>query len=203
MDKQLAIDIETYSDVDLINCGVYKYTDSDNFEILLFAYSVDDEETKIVDLASGEKLPEEIMEMLLDDSVIKTAFNANFERTCLSRHLGVKLKPEAWRCTAVQAAMLALPLSLEGVGVVLGLDKQKMSEGKELIRYFCSPCKPTKSNGGRTRNLPEDAPEKWELFKTYCIRDVDVEKQIRKKLWKYPIPEKEQQLYCLDQRIND
>ena len=203
MDKQLAIDIETYSDVDLINCGVYKYTDSDNFEILLFAYSVDDEETKIVDLASGEKLPEEIMEMLLDDSVIKTAFNANFERTCLSRHLGVKLKPEAWRCTAVQAAMLALPLSLEGVGVVLGLDKQKMSEGKDLIRYFCSPCKPTKSNGGRTRNLPEDAPEKWELFKTYCIRDVDVEKQIRKKLWKYPIPEKEQQLYCLDQRIND
>lgn len=203
MDKQLAIDIETYSDVDLINCGVYKYTDSDNFEILLFAYSVDDEETKIVDLASGEKLPEEIMEMLLDDSVIKTAFNANFERTCLSRHLGVKLKPEAWRCTAVQAAMLALPLSLEGVGVVLGLDKQKMSEGKELIRYFCSPCKPTKSNGGRTRNLPEDAPEKWELFKIYCIRDVDVEKQIRKKLWKYPIPEKEQQLYCLDQRIND
>lgn len=203
MDKQLAIDIETYSDVDLINCGVYKYTDSDNFEILLFAYSVDDEETKIVDLASGEKLPEEIMEMLLDDSVIKTAFNANFERTCLSRHLGVKLKPEAWRCTAVQAAMLALPLSLEGVGVILGLDKQKMSEGKELIRYFCSPCKPTKSNGGRTRNLPEDAPEKWELFKTYCIRDVDVEKQIRKKLWKYPIPEKEQQLYCLDQRIND
>lgn len=203
MDKQLAIDIETYSDVDLINCGVYKYTDSDNFEMLLFAYSVDDEETKIVDLASGEKLPEEIMEMLLDDSVIKTAFNANFERTCLSRHLGVKLKPEAWRCTAVQAAMLALPLSLEGVGVVLGLDKQKMSEGKELIRYFCSPCKPTKSNGGRTRNLPEDAPEKWELFKTYCIRDVDVEKQIRKKLWKYPIPEKEQQLYCLDQRIND
>lgn len=203
MDKQLAIDIETYSDVDLINCGVYKYTDSDNFEILLFAYSVDDEETKIVDLASGEKLPEEIMEMLLDDSVIKTAFNANFERTCLSRHLGVKLKPEAWRCTAVQAAMLALPLSLEGVGVVLGVDKQKMSEGKELIRYFCSPCKPTKSNGGRTRNLPEDAPDKWELFKIYCIRDVDVEKQIRKKLWKYPIPEKEQQLYCLDQRIND
>lgn len=203
MDKQLAIDIETYSDVDLINCGVYKYTDSDNFEILLFAYSVDDEETNIVDLASGEKLPEEIMEMLLDDSVIKTAFNANFERTCLSRHLGVELKPEAWRCTAVQAAMLALPLSLEGVGAVLGLDKQKMSEGKDLIRYFCSPCKPTKSNGGRTRNMPENAPEKWELFKSYCIRDVDVEKQIRKKLYKYPIPEKEQQLYCLDQRIND
>lgn len=203
MDKQLAIDIETYSDIDLINCGVYKYTDSDNFEILLFAYSVDDGETKIVDLACGEKLPDEVIEMLLDDSITKTAFNANFERICISKHLGLILKPEAWRCTAVQAAMLALPLSLEGVGVVLGLDKQKMSEGKDLIRYFCSPCKPTKSNGGRTRNLPEDAPEKWELFKTYCIRDVDVEKQIRKKLWKYPIPDMEQQLYCLDQRIND
>ena len=203
MDKQLAIDIETFSDIDLINCGVYKYTDSDNFEILLFAYAVDDGETKIVDLACGEKIPEEVMDMLLDDAVTKTAFNANFERTCISKHLGVELKPEAWRCTAVQAAMLALPLSLEGVGVVLGLDKQKMSEGKDLIRYFCSPCKPTKSNGGRTRNLPEDAPEKWELFKTYCIRDVDVEKQIRKKLWKYPIPDKEQELYCLDQRIND
>lgn len=203
MDKQLAIDIETYSDIDLINCGVYKYTDSDNFEILLFAYSMDDGETKIVDLACGEKLPDEVIEMLLDDSITKTAFNANFERTCISKHLGINLKPEAWRCTAVQAAMLALPLSLEGVGVVLGLDKQKMSEGKDLIRYFCSPCKPTKSNGGRTRNLPEDAPEKWELFKTYCIRDVDVEKQIRKKLWKYPIPDREQQLYCLDQRIND
>ena len=203
MDKQLAIDIETFSDVDLINCGVYKYTDSDRFEILLFAYSVDDGETKIVDLACGEKLPDEVMEMLLDDTVIKTAFNANFERTCISKHLGMKLRPEAWRCTAVQAAMLALPLSLEGVGIVLGLDKQKMSEGKDLIRYFCTPCKPTKSNGGRTRNMPEDAPEKWELFKTYCIRDVDVEKQIRMKLCKYPIPVKEQQLYCLDQRIND
>lgn len=203
MDKQLAIDIETYSDIDLINCGVYKYTDSDNFEILLFAYSVDDGETKIVDLACGEKLPDEVMDMLFDDTVIKTAFNANFERTCISKHLGINLKPEPWRCTAVQSAMLALPLSLEGVGVVLGLDKQKMSEGKELIRYFCSPCKPTKSNGGRTRNLPEDAPEKWELFKSYCVRDVDVEKQIRKKLWKYPIPDMEQQLYCLDQRIND
>lgn len=203
MDKQLAIDIETYSDVDLINCGVYKYTDSDSFEILLFAYSIDDGETNIVDLACGEELPDEIMEMLLDDSVIKTAFNANFERTCIARHFGLQLKPEAWRCTAVQAAMLALPLSLEGVGAVLGLDKQKMTEGKELIRYFCSPCKATKSNGGRTRNLPQDAPEKWEQFKTYCIRDVDVEKQIRKKLWKYPIPEREQELYCLDQRIND
>lgn len=201
--KTMAIDIETFSDVDLISCGVYKYTDSEKFEILLFAYSVDDGEIQIIDLASGEQIPKCVLDMLTDDSVIKTAFNANFERVCLSRHLGRKLKPEAWRCTAVQAAMLALPLSLESVGAVLGLDRQKMAEGKELIRYFCSPCKATKSNGGRERNRPEDAPEKWELFKTYCIRDVDVEKQIRAKLHKFPIPDREQEFYCLDQRIND
>lgn len=201
--KTMAIDIETFSDVDLISCGVYKYTDSEKFEILLFAYSVDDGEIQIIDLASGEQIPECVLDMLTDDSVIKTAFNANFERVCLSQHLGRKLKPEAWRCTAVQAAMLALPLSLESVGAVLGLDRQKMAEGKELIRYFCSPCKATKSNGGRERNRPEDAPEKWELFKTYCIRDVDVEKQIRAKLHKFPIPDREQEFYCLDQRIND
>jgi DNA polymerase len=141
--------------------------------------------------------------MVKDEKVIKTAFNANFERTCLSKHLGVKLKPESWRCTAVQSSILALPLSLEGVGAVLGLDKQKMTEGKELIRFFCSPCKPTKANGGRTRNLPKDAPEKWEIFKTYCIRDVDVEKQIRQRLSKYPISFREQEVYCMDQRIND
>ena len=203
MEKQLAIDIETFSDNNLITCGVYRYTDSDHFHILLFAYSIDDGDTKVVDLAQGEEIPEDVLQMLTDDSVIKTAFNANFERTCLSKHLGIKLKPESWRCTAVQASMLALPLSLEAVGEVLGLNKQKMSEGKELIRYFCCPCKATKVNGGRTRNLPQDAPEKWELFKTYCIRDVDVEKQIRQKLAKYPIPEQEQELYSLDQRIND
>jgi DNA polymerase len=199
----LAIDIETYSDISLKDCGVYRYTDSDEFRILLFAYSIDDGQTKIIDLAQGEHLPDEIVNMIKDETVIKTAFNANFERTCLSKHLGVKLKPESWRCTAVQSSILALPLSLEGVGAVLGLDKQKMTEGKELIRFFCSPCKPTKANGGRTRNLPEDAPEKWELFKTYCIRDVDVEKQIRQRLSKYPISEREQALYCMDQRIND
>lgn len=201
--QTLAIDIETYSDISLTDCGVYRYTDSEEFQILLFAYSVNNEETKIVDLAQGEKLPEQIVRMLEDSTVIKTAFNANFERTCLSKYFGRHLEPDAWRCTAVQASLLALPLTLEGVGAVLGLDKQKMSEGKELIKYFCSPCKPTKANGGRIRNLPGDAPEKWELFKTYCIRDVDVEKQIRERLWRYPIPEKEQAFYCMDQRIND
>lgn len=203
MGRTLAIDIETYSDVDLISCGVYKYSSSSHFEILLIAYSVDDKETVCIDVANGEEPPKEFMEMLLDDTVTKTAFNANFERTCFSNYYQHSFRPEAWRCTAVQAAMLALPLSLEGVGEVLGLDKQKMTEGKELIKYFCSPCKATKSNGGRTRNLPKDAPEKWGQFKTYCIRDVDVEKQIRQRLAKFPIPKREQEIYCLDQRIND
>lgn len=203
MGRTLAIDIETYSDVDLISCGVYKYSSSPHFEILLIAYSVDDEETVCIDVANGEEHPKEFIEMLFDDTVTKTAFNANFERTCFSNYYQHSFRPEAWRCTAVQAAMLALPLSLEGVGAVLGLDKQKMTEGKELIKYFCSPCKATKSNGGRTRNLPKDAPEKWRQFKTYCIRDVDVEKQIRQRLAKFPIPKREQEIYCLDQKIND
>ena len=199
----LAIDIETYSDVSLPDCGVHRYAASEQFEILLFAYSLNDEPTQIIDLASGEKIPDKIMEYLTDDSVIKTAYNAAFERNCINRFFGLSLKPEGWRCTLVQASMLSLPLSLEGVGEALNLDKKKMSEGKDLIRYFCMPCKPTKANGGRTRNLPSDAPEKWELFKTYCIRDVDVEKQIRNKLTKFPIPDREQELYCMDQRIND
>ena len=203
MGRTLAIDIETYSDVDLISCGVYKYSSSPYFEILLIAYSVDDKETVCIDVANGEEPPKEFMEMLFDDTVTKTAVKANFERTCFSNYYQHSFRPEAWRCTAVQAAMLALPLSLEGVGAVLGLDKQKMTEGKELIKYFCSPCKATKSNGGRTRNLPKDAPEKWRQFKTYCIRDVDVEKQIRQRLAKFPIPKREQEIYCLDQRIND
>ena len=198
-----AIDIETYSDVSLPDCGVHRYAASEQFEILLFAYSLNDEPTKIIDLASGEKMPDEIMKLLTDDSVIKTAYNAAFERNCINRYFGLSLKPEGWRCTLVQASMLSLPLSLEGVGEALNLDKKKMSEGKELIRFFCMPCKPSKSNGGRTRNLPSDEPEKWELFKTYCIRDVDVEKQIRNKLSKFPIPDREQELYCMDQRIND
>ena len=199
----LAIDIETYSDVSLPDCGVHRYAASEQFEILLFAYSLNDEPTQIIDLASGEKIPDKIMEYLMDDSVIKTAYNAAFERNCINRFFGLSLKPEGWRCTLVQASMLSLPLSLEGVGEALNLDKKKMSEGKDLIRYFCMPCKPTKANGGRTRNLPSDALEKWKLFKTYCIRDVDVEKQIRNKLAKFPIPDREQKLYCMDQRIND
>ena len=203
MGRILEADIESFSDVDLVKCGVYAYADSPAFEILLFAYSFDGGETQIIDLAQGEKLPAEVEEAIFDVSVTKTAYNANFERTCLSKHFGRYIPPESWHCSAVQAAMLALPRSLEDVGRVLGLDEQKMKEGKELIRYFCVPCKPTKANGGRTRNLPCHAPEKWELFKTYCKRDVDVEKSIRRKLHNFPIPESEMELYRLDQRIND
>ena len=203
MGRILAADIESFSDVDLVKCGVYTYADSPAFEILLFAYSFDGGETQIIDLAQGEKLPAEVKEAIFDVSVTKTAYNANFERTCLSKYFGRYIPPESWHCSAVQAAMLALPRSLEDVGRVLGLDEQKMKEGKELIRYFCVPCKPTKANGGRTRNLPCHAPEKWELFKTYCKRDVDVEKSIRRKLHNFPIPESEMELYRLDQRIND
>ena len=203
MGRILEADVETFSDVDLIKCGVYAYADSPAFEILLFAWSFDGGETQIIDLAQGEKLPAEVEEAIFDVSVTKTAYNANFERTCLSKYFGRYIPPESWHCSAVQAAMLTLPRSLEDVGRVLGLDEQKMKEGKELIRYFCVPCKPTKANGGRTRNLPCHAPEKWELFKTYCKRDVDVEKSIRRKLHNFPIPESEMELYRLDQRIND
>lgn len=203
MGRVLGIDIETFSDVDLTKCGVYAYADSPAFEVLLFAYSFNGEETQIIDLAQGEPIPEEVESAIFDDSVTKTAFNANFERTCLSRFFGTRLSPDSWHCSAVQAAMLALPRSLEDVGAVLGLDKQKMKEGKELIRYFCVPCKPTKANGGRPRNLPHHSPEKWELFKTYCKRDVDVEKAIRQKLHNFLIPESEMEVYRLDQEIND
>ena len=203
MERVLEMDIESFSDVDLIKCGVYAYADSPAFEILLFAYSFDGGETQIIDLAQGEKFPAEVEDAIFDVSVTKTAYNANFERTCLSKYFGRYIPPESWHCSAVQAAMLALPRSLEDVGRVLGLDEQKMKEGKELIRYFCIPCKPTKANGGRTRNLPCHAPEKWELFKNYCKRDVDVEKSIRRKLHNFPIPESEMELYRLDQRIND
>lgn len=201
--KKLSIDIETFSDIDLIKCGVYKYADSPAFEILLFAYSIDDGEINIIDLVNGEELPEEIAEAIKSDTVIKTAFNAQFERVCLSKHLGILLDPSSWYCTAVQAAELSLPSSLADVGAALGLERQKMTEGKDLIKYFCVSCKPTKSNGGRTRNMPGDAPEKWALFKEYCKRDVDVERQIAKKLEMYPISESEHRLYVLDQRIND
>lgn len=203
MKRILAIDIETYSDVDLIKCGAYAYADSLAFEVLLFAYKFDDEDTRIVDLAQGEELPEKVKEAVFDVAVVKTAFNANFERICLSKYFGVRLSPESWHCSAVQAALLALPRSLEDVGVLLGLERQKLKEGRDLIHYFCVPCKPTKSNGDRTRNLPVHATERWELFKTYCIRDVDVEYAIRKKLKNFPVPEREMELYRLDQKIND
>jgi len=203
MGRILGIDIETFSDVDLIKCGVYAYADSPAFEVLLFAYCFDGGETRVIDLAQGEVLPEDVVEAVFDGSVVKTAFNANFERTCLSKYFGRYLPPDSWHCSAVQAAVLALPRSLEDVGAVLGLDERKMKEGKELIRYFCVQCKPTKANGGRRRNLPCHAPEKWELFKTYCKRDVDVEKSIRRKLHNFTIQESEMELYRLDQRIND
>lgn len=199
----LAIDIETYSDVDLTKCGVYAYCDSPQFEILLFAYAFDEEETKIIDLACGEHLPQRVLDALEDTSVIKTAFNAAFERTCISKHLGKKLPPVSWQCTAVQSAMLALPLSLDGVGEVLNIKRKKLKEGTDLVRFFSMPCKPTKANGGRTRNLPSDEPEKWERFKAYCIRDVDAEREIRQKLRNFPIPESEMRLYQMDQEIND
>lgn len=199
----LSLDIETYSDVDLTKCGVYAYADSPNFTILLLAYAFGDEETKIVDLACGEPLPREVMDALIDESIIKTAFNAMFERTCFSRYLGIHLSPVSWQCTAVQAAMLALPMSLEGVGEVLNIERKKLKEGADLVRYFSIPCKPTQANCGRTRNLPEHAPDKWELFKRYCIRDVDAEREIRQKLRNFPIPDLEMELYRLDQEIND
>ena len=198
----LSIDIETYSDVDLTKCGVYAYSDSPNFEILLFAYAFDEEPTQIVDLACGEQLPERVLAALEDPAITKAAFNAQFERTCISKYLGRRLSPFGWQCTAVQSAMLALPLSLDSVGEVLNIQRKKLKEGADLVRFFSMPCKPTKSNGGRTRNRPEDAPEKWERFKTYCIRDVDAEREIRQKLWKFPIPESEMELYRMDQEIN-
>ncbi len=201
--KTLALDLETFSSVNLIKAGVYSYTSAVDFEILLFAYAFDEEEVQLIDLAQGEKVPSQILTALADVEITKTAFNANFERTALSKYLGISLQPIAWQCTAVQSAMLGLPLSLEGVGQVLGLERQKLKEGKDLIRYFCTPCKPTKINDNRTRNLPCHALEKWELFKSYCKRDVEVERNIRKKLSKYPISEHEQTLYILDQEIND
>ena len=205
--KTISIDIETYSGTDLGKCGVYKYTEDLDFEVLLFGYAVDGGEVHVVDLALGEKIPADIAASLTDENVLKFAFNANFERVCLSRHLGMPtgeyLDPSSWRCTMVWAAYMGLPLSLQGVGAVLNLDKQKLTEGKELIKYFCSPCAPTKSNGGRTRNRPEDAPEKWSLFKSYNLRDVETEMGIQQKLTKFPVPEFVWDEYHIDQEIND
>lgn len=221
--KNLEIDIETYSSIDLSKCGVYKYAEAEDFEILLFGYSVDGGEVVVVDLAAGEHIPQEVLDALTDDAVTKWAFNAAFERVCLSRYLsdlGISLdpfcdnhplsqecsrylNPESWKCSMIWSAYLGLPLSLEGVGAVLGLEKQKLSEGKDLIRYFCVPCKPTKANGGRTRNLHIHDAEKWERIKAYNIRDVEAEMQIQAKLEKYPVPDFVWEEYHIDQEIND
>ena len=201
--KSISIDIETFSSVPLAKGGVYKYAESEDFEILLFGYSVDGGEVQVVNLASGEEIPDEILAALTDETVTKWAFNTMFERVCLSRHLGIRLHPNSWRCSMIWAAMLGLPLSLKDVGTVLRLDCQKMEEGKDLIRYFCIPCKATKSNGGRTRNLPADAPEKWKLFTEYNKRDVETEMAIQARLKKFPVPESEWENYVIDQEIND
>lgn len=207
----LSIDIETYSSADLSKSGVYKYAESPDFEILLFGYSLDGGPVNVVDFTQGEELPPEVMDALLDDKVPKWAFNCSFERTCIARFLrdkgrlavGEFLSPESWYCSMVWSAYMGLPLSLKGVGAVLGLEKQKLEEGHDLIRYFCCPCKPTKANGGRKRNLPSDAPDKWELFKKYNQRDVEVELAIKKRLAKFPVPGTVWREYHQDQEIND
>ena len=206
----LSIDVETFSDVDISKCGAYKYAESSSFEILLFAYAADGGEVQVVDLTAGEKIPQEILAALTDDNVIKWAFNANFERICLSRYLSdmgllrdAFLSLESWRCTMVWAAYMGLPLSLAAVGSVLGLEEQKMSEGKSLIRYFCTPCTATKTNGGRVRNLHCHAPDKWAMFKAYNKRDVKVEMAIQHRLAKFPVSNFLWDEYHLDQAIND
>jgi DNA polymerase len=223
--KQISIDIETFSSVDLAKAGVYKYAESPDFEILLFGYSVDGGDVQVIDLTAGESIPSEIIDALTDDNVQKWAFNANFERVCLSRHLsdmGVSLdpfadnhfsaeylglarflNPESWRCSMVWSAYMGMPLSLEGAGAVLGLEKQKLTEGKELIRYFCKPCSPTAVNGQRTRNLPEHAPDKWAQFKAYNKRDVEAEMSIQDRLARFPVPDSVWTEYAQDQEIND
>ena len=219
--NEMSIDLETYSDVDISKCGAYKYAESDNFEILLFGVSIDGGEVQVFDLACGDTIPDDILAALSDDTVTKWAFNANFERICLSNWLrkhhpehfkgysipedpaSKYLDPSSWKCTMIWSAYMGLPLSLESVGAVLKLQDQKMKEGKDLIKYFCCPCKPTKVNGGRTRNLPEHAPDKWETFKAYNKRDVDVEMAIKQRLSKFPVPDFVWEEYHLDQEIND
>lgn len=201
--QHLSIDIETYFSVNLQKAGVYKYAESLDFDILLFGYSVDGGAVHVIDLACGEKIPAEIVDALSDESVIKWAFNAQFERVCLSNYLDTLLSPDSWHCTMVWSATLGLPLSLEGVGAVLGLEKQKLTEGKNLIKYFCVPCAPTKTNGGRTRNLPQHDMERWEQFKAYNLRDVETEMSIQKKLSRFPVPDTIWDEYHLDQEIND
>ena len=202
MPSIMGLDLETYSSAPLPRCGVYRYCDAPDFEILLFSYAFDDEPVQTIDLASGDVLPQEVISALEDPDIIKVAYNAQFERVCLSRYLGHWLDPHQWRCTMVMAAYLTLPGRLADAAVALGTT-EKMEEGKDLIRYFSVPCKPTKTNGGRTRNLPADAPEKWAVYKQYNVQDVETERAIRKALEKYPLPEQEWELYALDQQIND
>ena len=219
--KNLSLDLETKSSVDIAKCGVYKYSESPDFEILLFGVSVNHGPITVYDLACGDKVPEEIIAALPDDRVTKFAYNAAFERVCLSvwlrknypqhfRTYSVRgdpvqnyLDPSSWKCTMVWAAYNGLPLGLDKVGAVLGFEEQKLKEGKELVKYFCCPCKPTKKNGGRTWNLPHHAPEKWALFKKYNERDVQVEMQIQERLKNYQVPDFVWDEYHLDQEIND
>ena len=205
--KTLSIDIETYSSTPLQMSGVYRYVEAEDFEILLFGYSVDSGPVQIVDLACGEHIPKEILQALEDEAVTKWAFNATFERICLSRFLGYPtgdyLNPESWCCSMIWAATMGLPLSLEGVGAVLGLEKQKLTEGKDLIKYFCQPCAPTKSNGQRTRNRPFHAPDKWDAFKKYNLRDVETEMGIQQRLAKFPVSPAVWEEYHQSEEIND
>lgn len=219
--QSLSIDLETYSSVDLKKSGVYPYAESSDFEILLFAYAVNEGEVQVVDIVCGEEVPDEILQALTDDTVTKWAYNCQFERVCLSYWLrknypqyfssysiaedfvGNYLDPTSWKCSRIWGAYMGLPLSLKGIGAVLKLNEQKMEEGSDLIKYFCKPCRPTKKNGGRTRNLPMHNPEKWALFKKYNKRDVEVELAIKEKLAKFPVPDFVWDEYHLDQEIND
>ena len=205
--QTISIDIETYSSINLQKAGVYHYVEAPDFEIILFGYSIDNGPVRVIDLASGEKIPGNILNALTDDNVIKWAFNANFERICLSRFLdyptGKYLNPAGWRCSMIWSATMGLPLSLEGVGAILGLEKQKLTEGKELIKFFCQPCSPTKANCQRTRNYPHHAPDKWAAFKQYNLRDVETELSIQARLYKFPVPDSVWAEYHIDQEIND
>ena len=201
--KQLSIDIETYSSTNLNQTGVYRYADSKDFELLLFGYPIDFGPVKVIDLTQGESIPPQVIKALDDPTIIKSAFNAQFERVCLSRFVSHRLRPAGWHCSRVWSATLGLPLSLRDVGTVLGLPRQKITAGKELVRYFCTPCKPTKANQNRTRNFPYHAPDKWQQFKQYNQRDVEVEMEITQKLERFPVPQNEWENYWMDQDIND
>ena len=200
--KIMSLDLETYSDVDLGKCGLYRYVEGD-FHILLLAYAFDDEDVQIVDLACGEQVPQIVLDAFDDPEIIKAAWNAQFERTCIGKYLGRRLSPDSWRCSMVHAASLSLPLALKNAAKVLKTGEQKDRAGENLIKYFSVPCKPTKSNGGRTRNLPEHNLEGWQQFKDYCAQDVRTERDIRKVLERFPMPDKEWDFYHMDQRIND